>query len=132
MRDALLMRVLDCLANRNEQCQTLFKTQFVGITILSDWNAIDQFHDKERLSASCGPGIENSGYVLMVHHGQRLPLGLKTGNDLATIEALLDDLQRDAPTNRSLLFSHPDLAHATFTDPLEQFVRADKQCRLRF
>ena len=61
----------------------------------------------------------------MVHHRQRLPLGLEAGDDLLGVHAELDDLERDAAAHRFLLFGHIDDAAAAFADLLEQFVAAD-------
>ena len=66
----------------------------------------------------------------MVHHRQRLPLGLEPGDDLLGVHAQLDDLERHAPTDRFLLLGHVDHATAAFADLLEQFVTADLVARL--
>jgi hypothetical protein len=58
----------------------------------------------------------------MIHHGQRLPLGLEAGDDLLGVHAELDDLEGDAATNGFDLLR--DIHHATtaFADPLQQLV----------
>ena len=61
----------------------------------------------------------------MVHHRQRLPLGLEAGDDLLGVHAQLDDLERDAAPDRLLLLGHIDHAAAAFADFLEQLVAAD-------
>ena len=61
----------------------------------------------------------------MVHHGQRLPLGLEAGDDLPAVHAGLDDLERDAAADRLVLLGHVDDAHAPFADLLEELVRPD-------
>ena len=72
-----------------------------------------------------GAGVENPGDVDVVHDGERLPLGLEAGNDLAAVHAGLDDLEGDFALDRLGLLGHEDRAHAAFADLLEQFVRAD-------
>ena len=52
----------------------------------------------------------------MVHHRQRLPLGLEPGDDLLGVHAQLDDLERDAPPHRLGLLGHIDHAAAAFAD----------------
>ena len=47
-------------------------------------------------------GVEHLGDVRMVHHRQRLPLGLEAGDDLPRVHARLDDLQRDPAADRLL------------------------------
>ena len=61
----------------------------------------------------------------MIHQGQRLPFRFKTGDDLLGIHAQLDDLQRNAAADRFFLFSHPDRAHAPFTQSLQQAIASD-------
>ena len=61
----------------------------------------------------------------MVHHRQRLPLGLEPGDHLPRVHARLDDLQRHAPLDRLVLLGHEDDAHAAFADLLQQLVGAD-------
>ncbi len=58
----------------------------------------------------------------MVHHGQRLPLGLEAGDDRARVHAELDDFQRDAAPNGFLLVGQVHHAAAAFPDFLEQLV----------
>ena len=70
-------------------------------------------------------GVEHFGDVRMVHHRQRLPLGLEAGDHLPRVHARLDDLQRDRPLDRLGLLGHEDDAHAAFADLLQQLVRAD-------
>ena len=61
----------------------------------------------------------------MIHHRQRLSLRLEARDDLARVHAELDDLQRDTPPHRLLLFRHPHDAESALTDLLTQFVRAN-------
>ena len=61
----------------------------------------------------------------MVHHRERLPLGLEAGDHLACesmpgLMSLSATLRRD----RLGLLGHPDRAHAAFADRLEQLVSA--------
>ena len=61
----------------------------------------------------------------MVHHRQRLPLGLEAGDHLPRVHAGLDDLERDRPLDRLGLLGHEHDAHAAFADLLQQLVGAD-------
>ena len=69
--------------------------------------------------------IEHFGDVRMVHHRQRLPLGLEAGDHLPRVHARLDDLERDRPLDRLGLLGHEHDAHAAFADLLQQLVRPD-------
>ena len=72
-----------------------------------------------------GAGVEDSGDVRMVHHGQRLALGFEARDDFPRVHAGLDDLERDAARHRLDLFGHPDHAESALADLLEQFVAPD-------
>src|SRR5436305_14175773 len=61
----------------------------------------------------------------MVHHRERLPLGLEACDDALRFHAELDDFQRDAAADRLLLFGEIDNAAAAFADFLREFVAAD-------
>ena len=61
----------------------------------------------------------------MVHHRQRLALGLETGDDRARVHARLDDLERDAAAHRLLLVGDIDHATAALADLLAQLVAPD-------
>ena len=65
----------------------------------------------------------------MVHHRQRLPLGLEAGNHLPAVHAWLDNLERHTAADRRLLIGHVDDAHPALADLLQQLVRADDRAR---
>ena len=123
--DPLLVGVLDRLADRHEQLQPLARRQVVVVAVLGDRHAVDQLHDEVRAAGFRGPGVEDAGDVDVVHHRQGLPLGLEPGDDLATVHARLDDLERDLALHGVRLLGHVDGAHAPFADLLQQLVRAD-------
>ena len=64
-------------------------------------------------------GVEDLRDVRMVHHRQRLALGLEARDDFARVHARLDDLERHAPRHRLHLFGHPDDAESALADLLE-------------
>ena len=70
-------------------------------------------------------GVQHLGDVGMVHHRQRLPLGLEAGDDALGVHAQLDDLERHAAADRLLLLGHINHAAAAFADLLQQFVAAN-------
>src|SRR5215207_9898360 len=65
----------------------------------------------------------------MVHHRERLPLGLEPGDDLPAVHSQLDDLESDASFDRLALLGHPDFAETTFADLFEQLVTSEYLCR---
>ena len=85
-------------------------------------DAAHQFHDEVGPPRVGGAGVEDLGDVRMIHHRQRLPLGLEAGDDLLGVHAQLDDLERDAAADRFLLLGHVNDAAAAFADLLEQLT----------
>ena len=83
-------------------------------------------HRKVRPPVVCSTTVENSRDCRVIHHGQRLPFGLKPCDDLFGIHPGLDHFQRDLSTDGVLLFGQPDNAHAAFAERLEQTVRTDR------
>ena len=113
------------LADLDEQLKPLARGEIVLVAVLGDFDAAHQFHDEIRPARFGRAGIQNLGDVGMVHHGQRLPFGFEPGDDALGVHAQLDDLERDPPANRLLLFGHINHAAAAFADFLQQFVAAD-------
>ena len=66
----------------------------------------------------------------MVHHGERLPLGLESRDHSMRVHARLYDLQRYLATHGLLLLRHVDYAEPAFADLLQQFVGSDHGSRL--
>ena len=62
----------------------------------------------------------------MIHHRQRLPLGLEPGDDLLGVHAQLDDLERHAPPHRLGLLGDIDHAAPAFADALQQLVAPER------
>ena len=123
MDDALLVRVLDRLADRHEQLQPLARRQVVVVAILGDGHAVDQLHDEVRPAGFRGPAVEDAGDVDVIHHRQGLPLRLEAGDDLLRVHAGLDDLESDLALDRLRLLGHEDDAHAALADLLQGACR---------
>ena len=117
--------VLHRPADREEQLQPLAGRQLVLVAELGDRDALDQLHDEVRAARVGGARVEDAGDVRVVHQGQRLPLGVEAGEDLAAVHAGLDDLQGDEPPHRVGLLGHVDRAHAPLADRLQELVGAD-------
>ena len=125
MDDPFLMRVLDRLADLDEQLEPLVRGEIVLVAVIGDLHAAHQFHDEVGPARFGRARVENFGDVRMIHQRQRLPLGFEPGDDLLGVHAQLDDLQRHPPPHRFLLLGHIDDAAAAFADLLEQLVTAD-------
>ena len=114
MDDPFLVGMLNGLAGRHEQLQTLLGRKFVAITVLVDRDPLYQLHHEIRQTLFGGASVENLGDVGVIHHCQRLPLGLETRDNFSIVCSALDQLQRNSAANGVLLLGHPDRSHATF------------------
>src|SRR5439155_24398602 len=92
------------------------------VAILGDLGAPHQLHHEIRTAVLRRPGIEHLGDVGMVHHRQRLPLGLEAGDDALGVHAQLDDLEGDTAADRFFLFGHVHDTHAYLADFFHEFV----------
>ena len=86
---------------------------------------LHQLHHEVGPAALGRAGIEHPGDVGVVHQGQRLPLGLEPGDDLARVHARLDDLQGHLAANRVLLLGDEDQAEPSLADLLHELVGTD-------
>src|SRR5262245_15268311 len=93
--------------------------------IFGNPDAFHQFHHEVRPACFRRARVEDFGDVRMVHQREGLALGLEAGDHGLGVHAQLDDLERDAATDRFLLFGQVHNAAATLTDLLKQFVMAD-------
>ena len=82
MDDALLMRVLDGLANLDEQVEPFLGGEIVLVAVIGDADAAHQFHHEVRPARFGRARIQHLGDVGMIHHRQRLPFRLEPGDDL--------------------------------------------------
>jgi hypothetical protein len=123
--DALLVGVLDGLADRDEQLQPLPGVEPVLVAILGDRHPLDQLHHEVGPAGLGGAGIQHAGNIGVVHQRQGLAFGLEPGDDLVGVHARLDDLQRHAASDRVFLLGHEHGAHPTLADLLEQLVGTD-------
>jgi hypothetical protein len=116
---ALLVGVLDSLANLQEQRKPFFNGKFLPVTVLGDWDALDIFHHEVWPAEFGGSRVIYMRNVGVFQEGQGLPFGLKAGNYLLGIHARLDDFQRDPAFDWSLLLSKVDYAVTTLTEDAE-------------
>jgi hypothetical protein len=122
--DALVVRVLDRLADRHKQLQPLPRRQLVRVAVARDRHALDQLHDEEGPAVGRRPGVEDPGDVRVVHQGQGLPLRLEARQHLLAVHPRLDQLDSDEALDRLGLLGHPDRAHAAFAHRLQQLEPA--------
>src|SRR5262245_15597211 len=118
MNDSLLVRVLNGLADLDEQFKAFTGAEAVLVAVVSDFYTTNQFHHKIRPTGICRADVQDPRDVRVVHQRQGLPLGLEPRHDLARVHAELDHLDRNATADRLLLLSHEDHAAATLADLL--------------
>ena len=104
MNDALLVRMLDSLADLREQLQAVAEAKFLLVAIIRDARSGDQFHDEVRPARFRRASIQHLGNVRMIHPGQGLSLGFEAGDDIASVQTGLDHFECDSPPDRLFLF----------------------------
>ena len=92
--DAFLMRVLDGLANLDEQFEPLAEGKFLLIAKFRDGFSRRQLHDEKRASSARCPRIEDLRDARVIHQRQRLSFGFETRDDGLRVHAQLDDFDR--------------------------------------
>src|SRR4029077_13830401 len=115
MDDSLLVRVLYCVADLNEEFPTSVNRERMSVAIIRDFHTFDQFHHEIRPPTFRCAGIEHVTNTLMIHQCQCLPLRFKPGDHVLRVHSRLDDFQRDPPPNRSPLLCHVNPAPSTPT-----------------
>ena len=129
MDNAFLVRVLDGGADLHEKPETLGGGKLILVAVVRDGHAPDQFHHEVWPAALGGPRVQHPGDVRMIHQRQRLALGLKPGDDLASVHPRLDNLEGDLAMHRLFLLRHEHPAKAPFADFLQQLVAANDGAR---
>ena len=125
VNNALLMRVLDGMADEHEEPQSVGCGQSILIAVVDDRDTAHEFHHEIGPARVGRAGIENPRDVGVVHHGQRLTFGFEPGHHLSAVHAQLDDFERHAPLDGCDLVSHPDFPESSLADLLQQLEVAD-------
>jgi hypothetical protein len=107
-----LVRVLDGVADLNEELDALGDSKAMGVTIRRDRLPFDQLHDEVGAAAGRCAAVQDSCDAGMVHEGERLALRLEAREHGAGVHSRLDKLHRDGAADRRLLFGPPDGTHA--------------------
>jgi hypothetical protein len=100
-----------------------------AVAIVGDRHAGDQLHDEVGAAGVGGASVQDPGDMGMVHHRQRLALGLEPGDHLGGIHAGLDGFERHLASDRPGLLGHVDGAHPALAQALEELVGADRGAR---
>ena len=116
------MRVLHGAADLDEEMEPLLGVEVFLVAEGGDRGAAHQFNHEVEPPLLGLAAVEDAGDVRVVHHGERLALGLEAGDDLARVHACLEDFDRDAAADRFGLIGHVDGAEATLADFLKDLV----------
>ena len=87
MDDTFLMRVLDRLADRDEQFDAFADREFTQVAELRDRDPSDEFHREEGAAGFGHAAVEDPGDARMIHDRQRLSFCFEARDDLAGIHA---------------------------------------------
>jgi len=123
--DAFLMRVLDGLADLDEEREAGGQGKGVCIAVVGDARAGHVIHDEKRPAGGGGPAIEDAGDVGMVHPGKGFPLDRETGHHRAGVQAELEDFQRDLAVDGFVLLGQKHDAKTALADLAQEAVGAD-------
>ncbi len=119
------MRVLDRVADLNEEVQPGADVEPVLIAVVGDAGAMHQLHDEVEPAGARGPGVEDAGDVGMLHQREGLALGGEAGDAAPGVRAELDDFKRDVAAHRLLLRGLEHHAAAALAEALQQPVAVD-------
>ena len=125
MDDALLVCMLYPSAYRNKKLQPLPHRKLLALAVIGKLLSHDQFHHEKRPTRFCCSGVQHPGDVGVVHHGQRLPLGLEARHHGLRIHTVFEDLERDPAMHRLLLLRYIHRRKTPLADLLEQLVPSD-------
>jgi hypothetical protein len=117
--------VLDSPADLHEKFQPFSGREIIFVAKAGDFYTANQLHDEEWPTGIGRASIQHLGNIGVVHQRQGLALGLEAANDLFGIHAQLDDLERDAATDRFFLVRHVHDTATAFANLLQEFVAAD-------
>jgi len=126
MHDALLMRVLNAVADAEEELEALLDRIRAAVAVLDHLFAVEQLHHEVRIAFRRRPGLEDLRDVGMLQARHRLLLCLKASAILGPREGSANDFDRDAAPHRRILLGEEHRAHAAFADDADQAIRTDR------
>jgi hypothetical protein len=124
--DPLPVGMPDRPADRHEQLQPLAGSQTAFVAVAGDGRSLDHLHQEVELAALRSAAIADTGNVRVVHYDQGGPFGFEVGDDLAGVDASLDDLEGDSVAQGLLVLGNPDGAHDALASWLHELVRGNK------
>ena len=119
------MSVVDRVADLCEELEPCADVELVLRAIVVDRDALDELHHEVRSALWSRASLKDLRNGWMIHHRERLALGLEAGDDLCGVHPRLDDLHRDAAFDGLLLITLVDRAEAAFTEELQDLEGSD-------
>ena len=123
--DALLVGVVDGLADGDEEFDALAGGEVVAFGVGGDGESVDELHDEEGEALGGGAGVEDLSDVGVVHEGEGAAFGVEAGDDGFGAHAGFDDFEGDVAADGFGLCGEIDGAHAAFAEDALDFVVAD-------
>ena len=114
MDDALLVGMLDALADAHEKGHALVARERVGLAVVGERDALDVFHGDVGMTLRCRACIEDLRDRRMLHLRQGLALDFEPGQRQRTRDLFADQLEGDISMHGGGLLGQVDLAHAAF------------------
>src|SRR6266851_10338994 len=106
MDHCLLVSMLHCLTDFDEELQALGGGQVILVAVVRDGNTAHQFHDEVRPTGLGRAAVQHPRDIRMVHQRQSLALSFKARDHLAGVHSRFDNLERYLSLYRLLLFGH--------------------------
>ena len=128
MRDTLLVRVLNRVADRHEESEAVNDRQPVTIAVVGDRHPSHPLHHEIRLALFIGRGVQDPRDVGMVHGGQRLLLCPKARQHLGAGHPGSDPFQGNLTAERLLLQGQIDDSKSALAELHGESCRAPGEC----
>ena len=129
MNDPFLMSMLNRLAHLDEKLQSLAIGKLVRIAVAADRLAGYVIHHEIRKAGVRGAGVEDTRHIGMIHHCQRLALGLKSRHYLVGVHARPDHFQRHRAPHGLLLLGQIHDPHPAATELADDAIAPDARGR---
>ena len=126
VHDALVVRVLHCVADLSHQRKARFEAQCMRFAERRQRPAFDELHDEVRLSALARAAVVDLGDAVVLHARERLTLLLEARDDRLAVHAELDELERRLDAHGRRALDAIDGAHAALAKHAEHAPRPDR------
>jgi len=123
--DPFLVRVLDALADLQEQFEPVCEVHAAAVAELDQGQARHVLHREEQPALLGGADVQNLRDVRMLHAREQGAFAAETVEDVLAVHARLDHLQRDLAAYRLQLVGEVDRTHAARAELRGDAVRPE-------